>query len=211
MVVNVVGFAMVSPPSTTELSPMNVSYRKTVKNDTESGSDISTSSSELSRGSSASLQANLMDAQFQLLTAQIPAVSRLSSADMSALLLARLKELREERLNAPARDLLSRLQSRTVLIDVMNGDMQGGDVEFGRDDEEDLLPAADELVTQEDLAVVSDGEDDTHPNDVNADYDGPRLVSLYLLMAEHIGRGVTRTTFTFWFEVYGVYHCASEL
>ncbi|KAG2922137.1 hypothetical protein PC116_g18751 [Phytophthora cactorum] len=129
MVVNVVGFAMVSPPSTTELSPMNVSYRKTVKNDTESGSDISTSSSELSRGSSASLQANLMDAQFQLLTAQIPA---------------------------------------------------GGDVEFGRDDEEDLLPAADELVTQEDLAV-------------------------------HIGRGVTRTTFTFWFEVYGVYHCASEL
>ncbi|KAG2909458.1 hypothetical protein PC115_g13237 [Phytophthora cactorum] len=101
-----------------------------------------------------------MDAQFQLLTAQIPA---------------------------------------------------GGDVEFGRDDEEDLLPAADELVTQEDLAVVSDGEDDTHPNDVNADYDGPRLVSLYLLMAEHIGRGVTRTTFTFWFEVYGVYHCASEL
>ncbi|KAG3078708.1 hypothetical protein PI124_g19799 [Phytophthora idaei] len=70
-----------------------------------------------------------MDAQFQLLTAQIPA---------------------------------------------------GGDVEFGRDGEEDLLPAADELVTQEDLAV-------------------------------HIGRGVTRTTFTFWFEVYGVYHCASEI
>ncbi|KAF4144462.1 hypothetical protein GN958_ATG06310 [Phytophthora infestans] len=79
----------------------------------DSGSERSTSSNELSRGRTADLKANLMDAEFRLLSAQIPKEIRLSSADrarLSALLRARLGEFRERRLSAPARELLSRLR-----------------------------------------------------------------------------------------------------
>ncbi|KAI9986992.1 hypothetical protein PInf_026098 [Phytophthora infestans] len=51
----------------------------------DSGSERSTSSNELSRGRTADLKANLMDAEFRLLSAQIPKEIRLSSADRARL------------------------------------------------------------------------------------------------------------------------------